>query len=75
MSENQFSEQRRVGIRLDKSEYEVAPGGNIRVNVILRNQGIENDRFALAIGGIPAIWASASQPVVAWRLVRKKKAF
>ena len=49
MSENQFSEQRRVGIRLDKSEYEVAPGGNIRVNVILRNQGIENDRFALAI--------------------------
>jgi len=75
MSENQFSDQGRVGIRLDKSEYEVAPGGNTRVNVILRNQGIENDRFALAIGGIPAVWASASQPVVSLAPGEEKESF
>ena len=64
MSENSFAEQGRIAIRLDKTEYMVAPGGNTHVMVILRNQGIENDRFALAVGGIPAAWVSAGQPVV-----------
>ncbi len=64
MSENPFSNQGRVGIRQDKLDYAVAPSGNTTVTITLRNQGLEDDRFALAIGGIPAAWVSSSQPVV-----------
>lgn len=64
MSEYPFADQGRVGMRLDKSEYVVAPAGNTKITVTLRNQGLENDSFALAIGGIPAAWVSSSQPVV-----------
>jgi len=64
MSENPFSEQGRVGILLDKSEYAVIPSGKTTVTVILRNQGLDDDQFALAIGGIPAAWVSSTQPVL-----------
>lgn len=64
MSENSFLKQGRVGIRLDKLEYIVAPSGNTTIAVTLRNQGLDEDCFALAIGGIPAAWVSSSQPVV-----------
>jgi hypothetical protein len=64
MSENPFTDQGRVGIRLDKPEYTVAPSGNTTITITLRNQGLEDDRFALAIGGVPAAWVSSSQPVV-----------
>ena len=36
MSENLYVNQGRVGIRLDKSEYSVAPSGTIAVTVTLR---------------------------------------
>ena len=64
MSENPFTDQGRVGIRLDKAAYTVAPSGNTTITITLRNQGLEDDRFALGIGGVPAAWVSASQPVV-----------
>lgn len=67
MSENLYVNQGRVGIRLDKSEYSVAPSGTIAVTVTLRNQGLDDDRFALAIGGIPTAWVSSSRPVVSFQ--------
>ena len=64
MSENPIADQGRIGIRLDKTEFTVAPSGNTTIAVFLRNQGLEDDTFALAIGGVPAAWVSSSQPTV-----------
>ena len=64
MSENSLLGKGRVGIRLDKPEYVVVPSGRITITVTMRNQGLDDDRFALAIGGIPSAWVSSNQPVV-----------
>ena len=64
MSDNPFTGQGRVGIRLDKEEYTLAPSGNTTITITLRNQGLDDDRFALGVGGVPAAWVSTSQPVV-----------
>jgi ABC-type amino acid transport substrate-binding protein/heat shock protein HslJ len=64
MSENPFTDQGRVGIRLDKDAYTVAPSGNTKIVITLRNQGLEDDRFGLGIGGVPPAWVSTSQAVL-----------
>ncbi|MFN2234340.1 MAG: transporter substrate-binding domain-containing protein [Anaerolineales bacterium] len=64
MNDNPFTGEGRVGIRLDKEEYFLAPSGNITVTITMRNQGLEDDRFALGVGGVPAAWVSTSQPAV-----------
>jgi len=74
MSENPFENQGRVSIRLDKTEYTVAPSGNTTITITLRNQGLEDDNFALGVGGVPASWISASQPVVSLAPGEEKEA-
>lgn len=64
MSENPIEPQGRIGIQLDKEKYTIAPSGNTKVKVRLSNHGLEDDGFALAIGGIPSSWVSASEFMV-----------
>ena len=64
MSENPIEPQGRIGIQLDKEKYTIAPSGNTKVKVRLSNHGLEDDGFALAIGGIPSSWVSTSESMV-----------
>ena len=63
MSDNPFTEG-RIGIRTEKTEISVSPAGNTTVKLTLRNQGIEEDTFALSVGGIPPSWISTATPNV-----------
>jgi heat shock protein HslJ len=65
MSEQSFSGQGRIGIQAERESYALAPAGGATITVLLRNQGLEDDRFALVIAGIPAAWLPSPMPVVA----------
>ena len=58
------TDQGRVNIRLDKPEYTLIPGETTTILITLRNQSLEDDRFKLAVEGIPTAWVSASQATV-----------
>ena len=64
MSENPVEEQRRIGIHVEETEYSIAPAGNTSIDVTLRNNGLEDDTFALTVGGISASWISTATPTV-----------
>ena len=64
MSENPNEPQERIMIQLEEERYVVASGSRLTVKLLLRNQGLEDDRFALAAGGIPSSWVSTAEAVV-----------
>ena len=53
MNENSFDNQSCIGIHLDKEDYDITPAGNTTIPVLIRNQGIEEDRFILTIEELP----------------------
>lgn len=65
MSENPIEDQGRIGLQAEETEYSVAPSGNTTIDITLRNNGLEDDTFALTVGGIPASWISTATPTVA----------
>ncbi|MDX1436216.1 MAG: META domain-containing protein [Anaerolineales bacterium] len=64
MSEEPVGNQGRIGIRSAKNTYSIAPEGSTTIVVLLRNQGLNDDAFAIAVSGIPNSWISGPLPVV-----------
>ncbi len=64
MSENPFDDPGRIGIHIEETEYSIAPAGNTSIDITLRNKGLEDDTFALTVGGISASWISTATPTV-----------
>ena len=52
MSVIPYNEQNRIGIRVEKSEYNIPPGGKTVVSVTLRNQTLEDDGYVISMEGI-----------------------
>jgi len=56
----------RIGLLLPATEFTVAPGQGVVIPLVLLNQGLERDVFALEIEGVPSAWVyttSASTPL------------
>jgi uncharacterized membrane protein len=64
MSEKPFEDQGRIGIQVTETAYTISPGGNTSISLVLRNQGLEDESFALSVEGVPGSWVSSSLPVV-----------
>ncbi|MFZ6026080.1 MAG: hypothetical protein ACOYYS_00075 [Chloroflexota bacterium] len=58
-----FLSMGRVGVLMESVQFSVAPGGNLAVPVVLLNQGVDEDQYALSIEGIPVSWVSTSSPL------------
>ncbi len=58
-----FEIQGRIGVMIDSTQFSVAPGSSMDVNILLNNQGLVDDEFRLAVDGIPANWISTSSPL------------
>jgi hypothetical protein len=54
----------RIGVLLAATEFSVLPGGNITIPLVLRNQGLDADTFALSVDGIPSVWVYAPTAAV-----------
>ncbi len=46
----------RIGVLLAATEFSVAPGSSTAIPLVLRNQGLGADTFALSVDGIPLAW-------------------
>ena len=55
--------QGRLGVMMHSNQFTAIPGSSISIPLVLRNQGLEQDGFRLAIDGIPTGWVSTSSPV------------
>ena len=49
MNENIFDDQGRISISSEQTEYEVKTASTITIPVLVRNQGLEEDRFVLSV--------------------------
>jgi hypothetical protein len=56
----------RIGVLLAATEFSVVPGGSTPIPLVLLNQGLDADTFALSVEGIAPGWVYA--PVVALSL-------
>jgi hypothetical protein len=52
----------RIGVMMESVQFSVAPGNNIDVPILLRNQGLEPDSFRLSVDDLPANWISTQHP-------------
>jgi Tol biopolymer transport system component len=55
--------QGRLGVMMHSNQFTAIPGKSISIPLILRNQGLEQDGFRLAVEGIPTGWVSTSSPL------------
>lgn len=58
------SDQATILLTTPTSQYSIAPGGTLKIPVILTNQGSAPDQVRISVEGIPLIWVSAEQQVV-----------
>jgi len=56
--------QGRIGLLLPATRFSVAPGGSVAIPLVLLNQGLDADTFALAVDGIPSAWVFAPTAAV-----------
>jgi hypothetical protein len=54
----------RIGVLLAATEFSVAPGSSTAIHLVLRNQGLDADTFALSVDGIPSAWVYAPRAAV-----------
>ncbi|HLF28612.1 MAG TPA: FHA domain-containing protein [Anaerolineae bacterium] len=54
----------RVGMLLKTPQLTVAPGSSTNVSIIVINQGPGDDRFKVALSGIPDNWLPAPPPLI-----------
>lgn len=58
-----FEVHGRIGVFMESVQFSVAPGSSTEIPIVLRNQGLVEDSFKLAIEGMPTSWVSTSSPV------------
>jgi uncharacterized membrane protein len=58
-----FEVHGRIGVFMESVQFSVAPGSSAEIPIVLRNQGLVEDSFKLAIEGLPISWVSTSSPV------------
>ena len=54
----------RIDVLLAATEFSVIPGNSAAVPLVLRNQGLDADTFALSVEGIPSAWVYAPTAAV-----------
>lgn len=54
----------RIGVLLAATEFAVVPGSSTGIPLVLRNQGLDADTFALSVEGIPSAWVYAPTAAV-----------
>jgi hypothetical protein len=54
----------RIGVLLAATEFSVVPGSSTAIPLVLRNQGLDTDTFALSVEGIPSAWVYAPTAAV-----------
>jgi hypothetical protein len=54
----------RIGLLLAATEFSVVPGGSTAIPLVLLNQGLDADTFALSVEGIPSAWIYAPAAAV-----------
>jgi hypothetical protein len=54
----------RVGMLLAATEFSVVPGNSTAIPLVLLNQGLDADTFALSVEGIPSAWVYAPAAAV-----------
>jgi len=54
----------RIGVLLAATEFSVVPGSSVSIPLVLLNQGLDADTFALSVEGIPSAWAYAPSAAV-----------
>jgi len=54
----------RIDMLLAATEFSVTPGSSTAVPLVLRNQGLDADTFALSVEGIPSAWVYAPTAAV-----------
>jgi len=64
MTDPSLEDPGQVSLAIETTEFTVAPGGSIRVPVILVNEGAQDGYFEFSVIGIPKFWVSTPQPVV-----------
>jgi hypothetical protein len=55
-----YQSQGRIGLLLGHVQYDVAPGGQIAIPLLLQNRGLAGDTFRLEVRGLPAEWVSTT---------------
>lgn len=58
-----YEVQGRLGVMMHSNQFTAIPGSTISIPLVLRNQGLEQDGFRLAVDGIPTGWVSTSSPL------------
>lgn len=64
MQENQEENPQQISIDAEQTEYSLAPGSRIDIQVTIQNQGQSLDYFEIGIRGIPTSWVTLSSQVV-----------
>ena len=54
----------RIGILLAATEFSAVPGSSVSIPLVLLNQGLDADTFALSVEGIPSAWVYAPSAAV-----------
>jgi len=63
----------RLGVMMEATKYTVSPGGNVIVQLSIRNQGLVDDEFRLSVEDIPIEWVSTPQPVIPLKVGEQHK--
>lgn len=58
MTEKPPEDQSTVGLFVEPTELTVAPGGSVRLTVMLINRGNTDDQLDLSVVGMPPVWIS-----------------
>ncbi len=51
-------------LKTETNQFSVAPGGNLEITVILKNQSSSTDQVRITVDGVPISWISTDQPIV-----------
>jgi hypothetical protein len=54
----------RIDVLLAATEFSAVPGSSTAIPLVLRNQGLDADTFALSVDGIPSAWVYAPTAAV-----------
>jgi hypothetical protein len=54
----------RIGVLLAATEFTVVPGKSVSIPLVVLNQGLDADTFALSVEGIPSAWVYAPSAAV-----------
>ena len=58
------SDQETIILTTNDSQYSIAPGGSLKLPVIITNQGRTQDRLRVGVEGIPVFWVSTEHQIV-----------